>query len=996
MNYVPRNFQAECGRGPAEASVLGSTLWHIAENVNVYVVIDALDELDAVTQKTLIAALGGKPNRPRSPEACSLCRRSTIQSSTPRLRLIVTSRDSSLVDPLDPRIDLSAGEARARVLQGVKLFLASGIDSLAQQGNGFSSQALQKVKPWFLSHAHKGFLWATLGLVALKYGMRDPQQTRFQIPESLDALYALLLESSINKFPRLAHNILKTLKWILLAQRPLTVDELAGTFCFKYSELGEIGSVPPSVIRHNHDLAVWEPLNELCGTFIQVVDSKVYFAHRTVRDFLFSSSHSPKTLQKSATHFRPVLNYSEDGLARHCLEYIVSASSDSVLLDRYGDPSAAISLTCRFPFLSYAAVHWFDHAYVAKNSDPKLAMLTDTLSDPKSPWFRAWFPVYWFSQYTEEWQQKKFPIYPTRLVVLALLGSEDGILQVLNDNHALADEFTPAGEEWTPLLAAVWNGHERVMDLLLKFSDTWLESSRTIQAVTYALERGHPSLAKRLLVHYWRTTPTRPTRLLNTGVDDDERDLLMLAIINGYADIVDLLMNNGCNPNPHRFATSQAKSPYVDLALPTSPLGLAAFLGDVKLSMILLENGASVSASHALREAAKSGLEDIIDVLLKYDSSSATVNDEHQIGFGRTPLSYAAASGHAAMVRLLLERGANPELQDSFGWQPLHWAAVSGSIEVFRLLLDQPGLTRRQLTTAFYAACSSAKASVVRLILDNGKFKDSLAKKDILQTATRQIFANQRFVPFSAQGRGAAPVLVTHEHQRLYTLRAILQATRTDHDAAEISLELLPCVSRRQETNTVRYLLRSLDKVSLDNPILGSSFDAAARSGNDGLLRAYIGKGVPIRSSAWRNAAESGCHQAVKTICMAATTGRNHVDPPPYYWLIPQPAASKPQLGEPSLDSGSSSCFSAIPLQYREAAEYLNELHIRPNQRIDFSQEDDLSWTNRFKSFVEDRTGTSWIWYPLGPRLHQLRNGEVWLKWTCVSLHVLWLPRDLY
>lgn len=33
----------------------------------------------------------------------------------------------------------------------------------------------------------------------------------------------------------------------------------------------------------------------------------------------------------------------------------------------------------------------------------------------------------------------------------------------------------------------------------------------------------------------------------------------------------------------------------------------------------------------------------------------------------RPPLVAAAAAGHAAMVKLLLERGANPELQDGNG-----------------------------------------------------------------------------------------------------------------------------------------------------------------------------------------------------------------------------------------------------------------------------------------------------------------------------------------
>jgi len=56
--------------------------------------------------------------------------------------------------------------------------------------------------------------------------------------------------------------------------------------------------------------------------------------------------------------------------------------------------------------------------------------------------------------------------------------------------------------------------------------------------------------------------------------------------------------------------------------------------------------------------------------------------------YGCTALHIAAHCGSAAMVRLLLERGAKVDAYEAWDETPLHFAARSGSFEVCKVLLD--------------------------------------------------------------------------------------------------------------------------------------------------------------------------------------------------------------------------------------------------------------------------------------------------------------------
>jgi len=57
--------------------------------------------------------------------------------------------------------------------------------------------------------------------------------------------------------------------------------------------------------------------------------------------------------------------------------------------------------------------------------------------------------------------------------------------------------------------------------------------------------------------------------------------------------------------------------------------------------------------------------------------------------FHMTPLNLAATRGHIEIVRLLCDRGADVEAQDLFGTRPLHSAAWPGHISVVKELIEE-------------------------------------------------------------------------------------------------------------------------------------------------------------------------------------------------------------------------------------------------------------------------------------------------------------------
>jgi len=160
---------------------------------------------------------------------------------------------------------------------------------------------------------------------------------------------------------------------------------------------------------------------------------------------------------------------------------------------------------------------------------------------------------------------------------------------------------------------------------------------------------------------------------------------LILAVDNGYKDIVIALLNAGANVN--------AESATINMRYSKTcmPLHIAVSKGFGEIVDILIKNGADINAdsypkSTPLIIAIDNGYKDIVVALLK---AGADVNVTLKAGFdlsvrpnnyigGWTPLHLAACKGFGEMVDVLIKNGANVNAIAYYKDTPLHVANGEG------------------------------------------------------------------------------------------------------------------------------------------------------------------------------------------------------------------------------------------------------------------------------------------------------------------------------
>lgn len=603
-----------------------------------------------------------------------------------------------------------------------------------------------------ITRAQGMFRWVAMSLETLQQIKYKPdfEQALGRLPSKLSDLYDIVHSQIIEETGFYGRSVaVKTLKWLLCAQRLLTVEELAAAVSLNdedrttsLSNSDENTTVSSSESLEDSMRSSTEPYeadelsmekstsseNEiirLCRNLV-VLDSKqrvFRFAHQSVREYLL-------------TREEYIIKEQHALVATRCFDIYLAEAWQSYLTSKKIDQDNALK--------PYARVYWpvhfkFAEGYENRDFDEKVSKFM-FCNSAASPAYTQW------ALDVRSWALDIDPEYeePNSVLINSALGldMEAGLGRRLHlvsiepqaqlgafcafGFSSLIKEYRLSSTEYNQPISisdgrysllglASQEGHSATVKMLL-------DQGADINAKCEDNHRPESDIHHSCTVLKEATSTAQATviqLLLDSGAYIDSEcekngTALSLACWSGHTSIVQILLSNGADVN----ASSGCHG---------SPLQAAAFSEEFHypIAHILLENGANVNAQggdfgNPLQAALFNYARSLVDLLLEKGA------DVHAEG-GRYWNALQAACCRPlfgdSIVRMLLEKGVDVNTQGGCYGNALQAAAVSSSVSMVQILLENGANVNAQggdFGTALHAASSSNSNEMIEKLLEAG------------------------------------------------------------------------------------------------------------------------------------------------------------------------------------------------------------------------------------------------------------------------------------